>query len=844
MPDSAFRKEVTLRFQTYNGLFLELPFEQVKEDGILLPLFARRCADALAEGRSPGEIVPQFFADHSPANRPLYDTLYSLLQLAERQVVLFDAIEDAAYGKVYGPEDAQSLITTLARVAETDRQTELVDFLDDYRVRIVLTAHPTQFYPDEILGIIADLSEAIRSGEVEPIYELLLQMGKTRFRNRQKPSPKQEANSLLWYLENVFYGTMPAIQARLDRIVKLTDGYRLRQSNVELGFWPGGDRDGNPFVTVDTTRTVAQMLHDAILDCYENDLKQLKRRLTFPGVVERIREVYEKIRTRSGYRGAAEFLADLEAIRDLVEREHRGLFLDRILDLIVKARIFGFHFATIDLRQDSRIHRAVVGAIHDQLGIDYVGVSSADRHRLLSNALQGGVELITPDLREKIEDPRDVLGSIGIALEIQESNGPRGLHRYIISNTQESANVLEVLYIAAAVGHDGSSFPIDIVPLFETIDDLVHAESIMESLYDDPVYGDHLERRDRHQTIMLGFSDGTKDGGYVAANWRIFRTKATLTAQANRRGIRLTFFDGRGGPPARGGGNTHRFYRAMGREVSSTRIHLTIQGQTISSKFGTLEAAEHNVGQIVSAGILNALFSEDNRNLDADATKLLDKLADTSLASYLDLRNSDAFLPFLEEVTPLRYYGRTTIGSRPARRAGGKISLETLRAIPFVGAWSQMKMNVPGFYGLGTAVERLVADGEEDNLHELYRTSLFVRTLFDNAMQSLSKTRYDLTRYLAQDERFGAFWQTIADEAERSISCLLRISGRQKLLENDPNIRASIRLREKLILPVAVIQQWALQRIRDGVAESEEDLLEDIVIKSMAASVNASRNAV
>lgn len=185
MPDSLFRREVVLKFQTYNGLFLELPFEQVREDGILLPLFARRCAEGLANGRSPAKIVTDFFSDHTPSNRSLYEMLYSLLQLAERQIVLFDAVEDAAYGLIHAAEDSRSLPTTLARVAEHDRSAELVDFLEDYRIRIVLTAHPTQFYPDEVLGIIADLNDAIRNGDVESIYELLLQMGKTRFRNRQ-----------------------------------------------------------------------------------------------------------------------------------------------------------------------------------------------------------------------------------------------------------------------------------------------------------------------------------------------------------------------------------------------------------------------------------------------------------------------------------------------------------------------------------------------------------------------------------------------------------------------------------------------------------------------------------
>lgn len=577
------------------------------------------------------------------------------------------------------------------------------------------------------------------------------------------------------------------------------------------------------------------MLRDSVLRCYERDLAELARRLTFPGIIEMVRDTIDKLAiTRrplvarredgndeatagcddlsdQGFSTADEFLSRLEEIRTKIESEHDGLFMSRLLELMARVRVFGFHFATIDLRQDSRIHTALVTEL---------------------------AESTAP------EDPRGVLESIRVAMRIRDINGPRGLHRYIISTTQRAANVLDLLRIAETAGYRAEAFPLDIVPLFETIDDLDRAVTVMDELYDDPGYAKHLHRRAYQQTIMLGFSDGTKDGGYVAANWRIFSTKAALTTQAGKRGILLTFFDGRGGPPGRGGGNTHRFYRSLGTEISSTRIHVTVQGQTISSKFGTLESATHNTEQIVSAGILNALFPEDNDPLDGPASALLDTLAEDSRTAYLNLRNDPAFLPFLEDMTPLQYYGRTTVGSRPARRSSQPVGLESLRAIPFVGAWSQMKMNVPGFYGFGTALQLAVDRGHERTLLVLYRSSLFVRTLMDNAMQSLSKTRYDLTRYLADDASYGDLWKNIAEEAARSRELLLRVSGRTALLDNEPNVRASIRLREEFILPVAVIQQWALIRLRERPTESDAEHLQHIVIKSMAASVNASRNAV
>ncbi|MFW5718106.1 MAG: phosphoenolpyruvate carboxylase [Spirochaetota bacterium] len=875
---SSFTTEVARKYQLYNGLFLSLPFENVRSAGIMLPVFASFCTQELATGRRPADIVGDFIRERLPEldDEERIDYLFKFLQLAERQVVLFDALEDAAFAKVHEIDGAGSVRDLASRVALEGKASALRSCLRGFRVRVVLTAHPTQFYPDEVLGIITDLSEALARDDTNDVYELLLQMGKTRFRNTEKPTPLEEAESLLWYLQNVFYETAPRIQRELAQLA-FDDPAEATQIEpaLELGFWPGGDRDGNPYVTADLTAQIGELLRKTILTLYRRDLEQIGRRLTFPGVAERVKHIIERVQAtitpftelpatfeegiefcaepdERQYSNASEFLSDLRTLHEELIRDHMGLFSDRVDTLIYKVLAFGFHFASMDLRQDSRVHAGVVARVLDAVGVSLdrpyldqtpgqqietmvCAASDLPEARTLLDRLESGIEY-------------DTIASLQAAQRIQGRNGRKGVHRYVISNTRSAADVMAVWFLARCAGFDEPGIALDIVPLFETIDDLHASTRVMEELYDDARYAAHLNRRGNHQTIMLGFSDGTKDGGYVTANWEIFKAKRRLTAQAGRREIDVTFFDGRGGPPARGGGNTHRFYRAMGQSVSSREIHLTIQGQTISSKYGTCDAARFNLEQLVTAGLDTNLFSDVSRVLSDDENALIDELSERAREAYVELKDHPKFLDYLRDRTPLTYYGRTNIASRPTQRGSQtELSLDRLRAIPFVGAWSQMKQNVPGYYGLGTAVERLIAEGKEARLRRLYASSLFFSTLVDNAMQSLSKTSFDLTAYLGDDPEFGDFWRMLHDEATRTRDGILAISGQSDLLDNEPGVRQSIRMREEIVTPVLVIQQYALNATSDPsvrVAGESRQTLERMITKSLAAAVNASRNAV
>jgi phosphoenolpyruvate carboxylase len=876
--NTPFTTEVARKYQLYNGLFLGLPFENVRNAGIMLPVFAAFCNDQLAEGERPADIVHTFIKDRLPelSAKERVDYIFRFMQLAERQIVLFDALEDAAFSRVHQLDGPGSIRDLIDQIQTAGKTSELRALLRDYRVRVVLTAHPTQFYPDEVLAIITDLSDALERGDTNDVYELLLQMGQTRFRNTEKPTPADEARSLLWYLESVFYKTLPTIQQELIEAAFENDpeAYEL-QPVLELGFWPGGDRDGNPYVTAEVTAQIGELLRKSILRLYADDMKMLARRLTFQGVSELLEEITERVERTIApfvelpakiepgmefcaepderqYQSAEELLADLRTMHSMLVEHHRGLYRERVEEMILKVSAFGFHFASLDLRQDSRVHGEVVEhilALLDTAGdTPYRELSTEQKINTLDEAIQSLPEpqVLIDKLTESID--KDTIRSLQVAGRIHERNGTRGMHRYIISNTQSEANVMEVRFLAACAGLPIEELELDIVPLFETVDDLHASTRVMEQLYEYPGYAQHLKHRNNKQVIMLGFSDGTKDGGYVTANWEIFKAKRRLTSQASRRGVSVTFFDGRGGPPARGGGNTHRFYRSFGKTVASRELQVTIQGQTISSKYGTADAARFNLEQLVTAGLDTNILSDHHHVLSDEENQLLDELAIIAQQAYLELKGHPQFIPYLRDRTPLRYYGKTNIASRPTQRGGSsELSLDRLRAIPFVGAWSQMKQNVPGYYGFGAALATLLEQGREADLASLYGRSLFFRTLVDNAMQSLSKTNFMLTSYLADDPQFSEFWQMIKTEAERSREMLLAVSGQHELLDSEPMTRESISLREEIVGPVLVIQQYALNALADPsvrIAEEDEATLERFVTKSLAAAVNASRNAV
>lgn len=849
-----FNENVLSKYQIYNSIFTTLPFDTIDDTGVLLPLLHKVCEKGFDLNKNPTEIVEHFFKKYqeNPTEKEKSDILFRFIQFIERQVVLFDAIEDAAFPIVNNMDGFGTLRSSKESATLSNKEDQLRAYLEDFKVRIVLTAHPTQFYPGSVLGIITDLDKAIQNDDLLLIKKLLAQLGKTPFYKKEKPSPFDEAVSLVWYLEHVFYHSVPKIYNYIQHHVY--EGKPIDNEIIDLGFWPGGDRDGNPFVTTEITLNVAERLRQTILRSYYRDVRRLKRRFTFDGVQDILARVEKRlykhvVRSYTKVNFSQKILLEeLYAAREIIVNEHQSLFVEELNDFINKVRIFGFHFATLDIRQDSRVHHQafvqIVKDLHAQgdttFPVNYLSLSEKEQIEVLS-VVKGSIDskILTDEISVK------TIESIYALKTIQERNGERGANRYIISNNQTALNVMETFAMLNLCGFE-NELPVDVIPLFETVEDLENAEDVMRTLYSNRVYRHHLSKRKNKQTIMCGFSDGTKDGGYLMANWGIFKAKEALTRVSREYDIEVIFFDGRGGPPARGGGKTHQFYASLGPTIEDKEIQLTVQGQTISSNFGTIDSSQFNLEQLLSSGIKNDIFNKDQ--LNEEHRTLMNDLADISYKTYVDFKSHPKFLPYLEKMSTLKYYAKTNIGSRPSKRSNSDtLDFSQLRAIPFVGSWSQLKQNVPGFFGVGTALKKYEDADRFDEVVAFYNASDFFRTLLENSVMSLTKSFFGLTAYMADDEEFGEFWTLIYEEYKTTKRLLLKLTGHQELMENFPVGKASIEMREQIVLPLLTIQQYALKKIQElqkANANLEEiEIYEKMVMRSLFGNINASRNS-
>ncbi|GGI56443.1 phosphoenolpyruvate carboxylase [Winogradskyella haliclonae] len=833
---------------------MNLPFDTLSKTVALLPLFYETCKKGFDAGENPTTIVDTFFKKYQARRsaKSQINLLFRFIQYIERQVVLFDAVEDAAFPVVNNMEGIGTL-RNLKETAEAENKKQLLqEYLKTFKVRIVLTAHPTQFYPGTVLGIITDLSKAVKEDNLQEINSLLGQLGKTPFFKEKKPTPYDEAVNLIWYLKNVFYHSFGSIYDYAQQ--NIFDEEEIDNSILNIGFWPGGDRDGNPFVTPQITLNVAKKLKESIIKKYIKDVKYLRRRLTFKGVREQIialnHQLHNTLLDKEDQISYDAFVTELKKIRTLLITEHQSLYVNKVTSLINKTTLFGYHFASLDIRQDSRVHDAMF-------------------RNLVAELIENKSELFPEDffdfeISKQLKHLSEVKGSIGhikfkdeLAINIvetiramktiQDKNGEVACNRYIISNNQTTLNVLQLFAMLKIIAFN-DELTADVVPLFETVPDLIAAPKVMEELYTNPSYRKHLEHRGNKQTIMLGFSDGTKDGGYLMANWAIFKAKEAMTEMSRKYNIDVIFFDGRGGPPARGGGKTHQFYASLGPTIEDKEIQLTIQGQTISSNFGTLASSQYNMEQLISSGISNSL-NDKNLEMSKAHKVLMDRLAEISYQAYVDFKSHPKFLSYLQHMSTLKYYAKTNIGSRPSKRGkSNELVFSDLRAIPFVGSWSQLKQNVPGFFGVGTALKVYEDNNEFDKVKQLYNESKFFKTLIENSMMSLTKSFFDLTKYMQENKEFGEFWTLIHEEYKTSKRLILKLSGYNTLMENEPVGKSSIEVRESIVLPLLTIQQYALKKIKDLENSAVRDeaqiaIFEKIVTRAMFGNINASRNS-
>ena len=841
---STFNRWVRKKYNIYNGIFLNLPFENISNTGLMIPVLTAYTQEGLEKGMNPQEIMNGFFETHTSITdeQDKIDMLFRVIQYVERQIVLYDSVEDSAFPYLHDGANNMSIVDYIKLPGRSENESKLIKKLSSFSIRPVFTAHPTQFYPPAVLDIMGRLKILVDMNDLNGIDLSLQQLGMTPMRKSKKPTPFEEAQNIIYYLRHVYYDATAKFYSLIKENLPLQsfDNPGL----IRIGFWPGGDRDGNQYVTADITGKVADELRMSLMKCYYRDIKELGQKLSFRKVDSMIAslrsKVYKSMFDPLYILSYDEIMDSISEIRTLLIEHYNELYLEELDAFIDKLKIFRTHFATLDIRQDHSVHHKAIREILKQEGLikkDLNELSEEEMiHILLSHELTINPEMFEDDV------VRETILNFYQLKDIQEKNGEPGCNRYIISNSEDLFSVLFVFAIFRWTGYTGQKLNFDIVPLFETMHGMNKGADIMNKLFNIPRYKKHVIRRGNKQTIMLGFSDGTKDGGYLKANWSIFKTKEELSAVCSKNNIDVIFFDGRGGPPARGGGKSHRFYAAQGEKIANHEIQLTIQGQTITSRYGTQEQFIHNCDQLLTAGLLRELMGE-KICIDEEDRQLIDELSEISYRKYQDLKNHPLFLPYLENKTPLKYYSEANIGSRPAKRGKKKeLEFSDLRAIPFVGSWSQMKQNVPGYFGLGTALQKLIKRGELDRLKKLFSDVHFFKALIMNSMMSLSKCNFALTKHIGEDPVYGDFWKLIDEEFRLSKEMVLAISGYEELMQEEPVTRNSIAIREQIVLPLLLIQQFAMQQLEKE--SPEKEIYEKLISRSLYGIINASRNSI
>lgn len=838
-----FEKLVKNKFNLYNSLFLNLPYPNVSNVGMLIPILQYHCKQDLESGSDPLEILDSFFSKHTniKSEKEKIDFMFRVIQYVERQVVLYDSVEDAAFTQLLKLNNELTIKDYINLLENKKDGDNLLEKLTAFSTRIVFTAHPTQFYPPSVLEIIAKLKTLITKNDINEIDLTLQQLGLTSLNNSQKPTPFDEAKNIIYFLRDLYYDAVIELYSSIRKNIK--NNNFENPSIIQFGFWPGGDRDGNPFVTSEITNDVADELRLNLMKCYYQDIKTLEKKLTFRAIEDVLANLRAKIYVTMFDRTKTiqfeEIINPLYNVKESLINNYNSLYIEELENLIDKVKIFRTHFAALDIRQNHSIHKQTIEEILKKEKLITNSLDELEKNELISILLHKEIHIQADQFEQEIV--KDTIKTIAQLKNIQSNNGEEGCNRYIISNSEDIFSVLFVFSLLRWCGWEKGEIPIDIIPLFESMEGMLNSEIIMKELFEIPEYRQHITQRRDIQTIMLGFSDGTKDGGYLQANWSIFKTKENLSALCDQFKIKAIFFDGRGGPPARGGGKTHDFYASQSKKIANHAIQLTIQGQTISSKYGTKEHFIHNCEQLLTAGLSQSLSEKENTISDS-SRQMIEKLAHLSFEKYSSLKNNEKFIPYLEKKSTLKYYSKANIGSRPSKRGNSKkLELEDLRAISFVGSWSQLKQNVPGYFGVGTAIKSLVNEGKLDELKKLFTEVPFFKALILNSMMSLSKCYFELTSYIAKDEEFKDFWNLLLEEYKLSKEMTLLISQYSILMEEEPISRNSIEIREKIVLPLLVIQQCALQKIEQN-SEYKENY-EKIVMRSLNGNINASRNS-
>ncbi len=786
---------------------------------------------------------------------------------------------------------------------------ELDEHLGRLSIELILTAHPTEAkrrsVRDKLRRLRAmmasldhdDLTPTERVRLLRDARAELTNFWQTDLFRPTRPSVTDEVARGLYVLSEL-WDVVPTIYADLNEALTAAYGGHEFEPRrfLHFGSWIGGDRDGNPFVTAEVTaetlmrlrataidlhrRACQQRLHtlsisrrhanvsNALTAALESALKrwpeiEARQRRTNPDETYRLwLEVIawrlEQTRPQDitegpgegAYRDGDELLADLNLMADSLRAHHAADVLEAQLDeWLTQARVFGLHLARLDIRQESAVLHAVIAELLQDLGLcdDYAALDEDRRRDLLDRTMCEAHALEHDGLSEQA---RETVALCRLLAQTQQAVGRAPLGLFVISMTHQVSDMLAVMWLMTQAAHeagieDADEAVLDVVPLFETIDDLTRGASMLETVLADESYRNHVARRGGVQTVMVGYSDSTKDGGYLAANWALYKAQADLHEVAEREGVRLIVFHGRGGSLGRGGGPAARSVMSLPHHVVDGAIRITEQGEVLAERYDDPQIARRHLEQITSATLL--VSASPGEQVRPSWRRAMQELADGAYEAYRRLVEHPGFLEYFGHATPIDWIEQMPIASRPSRRSGQR-ALADLRAIPWVFAWTQCRTILPAWYGMGTAIEGWIAEdpGRRRDLRMMYRYWPFFKATVDNAMLALAKADLGIAHVYAQGmpnaEAREAIWSRIREEYDRSRSAVLDIAELPGLLSDVPWLRQSIRQRNPLIDPLNLLQAHAMAsgRERPGHANQTTERVHELVrltIQGVAAGM-------
>jgi phosphoenolpyruvate carboxylase len=786
---------------------------------------------------------------------------------------------------------------------------DLKIFFERALIMPVFTAHPTESKRRTTLKILHRLTrQAVQVNLSDPsdqqkesrrlgVLEEMVALWQSDELRREKPSVLIECRRNLFYFEEALFQAVPKVYRELEGMIHRVWGARAFHiaPALRFGTWIGGDRDGNPFVTAETSADVICEMRDTALKLHMQSLRELSERLSlsttqvnitsglesslkedgrlFPGleadmsadlaaepyrrkcfyIREKINRTMLKTRQfKSGlvpsgaavaegtwYQGRQEFLKDLSVMAESLRQNKAAVLADGYLqDVMRRVEVFGLQLARMDLRQHSGRHERALAELLSEAGAcdDYASLDENKRLELLEKKILEG---LSPALAAKAYSPEttEVLETLRQAGRILEGLDSEAFQTYIVSMTHRASDILGLLLLMRERGiyQPGLVSRFDLVPLFETKDDLVRSGALMDRLYASQAYRDHLRLRGQNQEIMLGYSDSNKEIGYVASRWYLYLAQLELRKGADRAGLTLTLFHGRGGTVGRGGGPSQRAILAQPPHTVEGRIRLTEQGEVVSDHYSEPDWTQNHLEQLCAA-VLLASHPGKERLADPSWEKVLADLAERSMKAYRGLvYDNPRFVEYFRQATPINEISRHRIGSRPSSRGSGE-DIEQLRAIPWVFAWTQSRQILAGWYGLGSALEGYLVDHPDGlkALRGMHERWPFFTDLIANAQMTLQKADMGVARRYAalvedpalRDQVFGA----INAEYKRSVEGICRVAGIKELLDNEPQLKNSLRARNRYVDPLTTIQVELMRRLRAKPAAQTEHALEEAML--------------